>query len=121
VPIYYKSYAGNQHDARFFDEHLDEIVGKIEEAGGTGELTLIFDKGMNAEGNIQRIDGNDRLHFITSYCPYFSPELARIPLKHFRVLPCKANTKRSDPHDHVLYYETEASFWGLAPSGDHHL
>jgi hypothetical protein len=107
VPIYYKSYAGNQHDARFFDEHLDEIVGKIEEAGGTGELTLIF--------------GNDRLHFITSYCPYFSPELARIPLKHFRVLPCKANTKRSDPHDHVLYYETEASFWGLAPSGDHHL
>jgi len=116
IPIYYRSYAGNQHDARFFQLHLDEILEKLTTMGvGPQALTLIFDKGMNSEEAIGRIDAQCRLHFITSYSPYFVPELARIPLKKFQVLPCEANQKRVEkdrPEDQILYYETEAAFWG---------
>ena len=116
IPIYYRSYAGNQHDARFFQLHLDEILEKLTAMGvAPRALTLIFDKGMNSEEAIGRIDAEPRLHFITSYSPYFAPELARIALKHFRALPCKANQEllvKGKPQDQVLFFETTASFWG---------
>ncbi|MEJ5315345.1 MAG: IS1634 family transposase, partial [Anaerolinea sp.] len=116
LPVYFRLFPGNQHDSRFFDEHLDEIMAKLKDIGhGSGELTLIFDKGMNSEGNISQIDQEPWLHFITSYSPHFTPELAGIPLKHFQVLPCKANERlveKGFPQDQILYLDTHGSFWG---------
>lgn len=116
LPIHYRLFPGNQHDSRFFDLHLDEIIDKLKATGhGLGELTLIFDKGMNAEGNIARIDQHERLHFITSYSAHFAPELASIPIKHFQLLPCKANERllrEGAPQDQILYLDTHAPFWG---------
>jgi transposase len=116
LPVYYRLYPGNQHDSRFFGLHLEEILGRLKTMGQEPrELTLIFDKGMNAEENICRIDADERLHFITSYSPYFAPELAATPLKHFRPLACPANDRmlsEGTPHDRILYLETSAVFWG---------
>jgi transposase len=116
LPIYYRLYPGNQHDARFFELHIEEILGKLKAMGGQPkELTLIFDKGMNAEGNIGRIDEDQRLHFITSYSPYFAPELATVPLKHFQPLPCKANERilrDGELKEQILYWQSKATFWG---------
>ncbi len=36
----------------------------------TGDLTLVFDKGMNSEDNIAAIDSEERIHFITTYSSY---------------------------------------------------
>ena len=116
LPVYYKLYPGNQHDSRFFNLHIEEILKRLKKLGQEpGEVTLIFDKGMNSEENITRIDKDERLHFITSYSPYFAPELASISLKHFRPLSCKTNLKvlsEGDPRDQILYLETKAVFWG---------
>lgn len=116
MPVYASLYPGNQHDSRFFRLHLDEIVARLRAAGtASGDITLIFDKGMNAEEAVQRIDGDEKLHFITSYSPYFAPELAAVPLSQFRLLPCEVNDRllaAGQAKDQILYHETTASFWG---------
>jgi transposase len=116
VPIYYRTYRGNQHDARFFDEQLPDIVKKLTQRGlQVNDLTLIFDKGMTSEANITRLDAQDHLHFITSYSLYLAPDLARIPLKHFQPLACPHNDKlktKGQNSDQILYLQRHETFWG---------
>lgn len=116
VPIYYRTYRGNQHDARFFEQHLPDIVATLTQRGLTVKaLTLIFDKGMTSEANIIRLDAQAHLHFITSYSLYWAPDFARIALKHFKVLPCAHNDQlkaQGKGHDQILYVQREAMFWG---------
>jgi transposase len=116
LPVAYWLYPGNQHDSRFFDTHLDQILEKLEAMGRPEQsVTLIFDKGMNSEGTLERVDAVPNLHFITSYSPYFAPQLARIPLKQFEVLPTAPNLaleEQDKSQDQLLYLETTATFWG---------
>jgi len=44
-------------------------------------LTIVFDKGMNSDGNITAIDANPDINFITCYSPYFAPELIHVPFR----------------------------------------
>ena len=116
MPIYYRPYPGNQHDARFFEEQLPAILAKLTALGLTVKaLTLIFDKGMPNEHTIGQLDATPALHFITSYSPYFAPQLARVPLKHFQPLPRTphhdSQAQGQEP-DQILYTETSATFWG---------
>jgi hypothetical protein len=39
-------------------------------------LTVVMDKGMNADGHYAWIDEHARIHFITTYSTYFAQELA---------------------------------------------
>ncbi|MFX0137483.1 MAG: IS1634 family transposase, partial [Candidatus Hodarchaeota archaeon] len=109
LPVYYELYPGNQHDASFFKDHLEKMMDKLGES--VKELTLIFDKGMNSQEVIERIDEKRGLHFITSYSPYFAQELASILLKRFKTLDCRAN-EQIQGKDKILFYETSAPFWG---------
>jgi transposase len=118
LPVYYQPYPGNQHDARFFEEHLPAIMTKMTALGLPGKaLTLIFDKGLPNESTIGQMDATAGLHFITSYSPSFAPQLARIPLTQFQPLPsaqpadCSAHRAEDEP---ILYTETSAVFWGQA-------
>jgi hypothetical protein len=55
------------------------------------------------------------LHFLTSYSPYFAPELARLPLKRFTVLRPPTDDsegKAESPADAIVYYHTTAEVWG---------
>lgn len=108
LPLYAAMYPGNEHDASFFNSHLDEILTALK-SSVPGDITLIFDKGMNGEESIARIDLDPRLHFITSYSPYFAPELASIPLSRFEPLPGGAE---KEPKDTILYHDTRGEFWG---------
>lgn len=110
LPVYAAMYPGNEHDASFFKSHLDEIISSLRSSGTSqGDITLIFDKGMNAEETIERIDLDPKLHFITSYSPYFAPELSSISLSKFSALPCEVG---KEAKDRILYHETKEVFWG---------
>ena len=51
---------------------LGEVFSVMDSFGKKShELTLVIDKGMNSEENIKAIDAHSRLHFITTYSPYF--------------------------------------------------
>jgi hypothetical protein len=76
---------------------------------------------MKAEGTSQRIDDNDRLHFITSYSPYFiNTGAGSDPAE---ALPGTAvpgvNTKRSDQSPRITFCITKPRPPSGAPPSDH--
>lgn len=87
LPVYYRLYPGNRHDSKVFNEELEELFSERCSWNKTKErLTVVFDKGINSEDNIQHIDEHQRIHFITSYSVFFAEEFAGKDLKHFSPL-----------------------------------
>ncbi len=92
LPLYYTAYPGNLHDLKIFHQVLDEMFGAMMGfAEGERELTVVFDKGMNSEDNLELIDSRRQVHFITTYSTYFAQGLAGINAKHFVELDISKN------------------------------
>jgi transposase len=95
---------------------MDEIFGVLCGFGdGERELTVVFDKGMNSEDTLARIDSQSRLHFITTYSTYFAEELARLDPKHFHPLEIPKNQALRDKGleaDRLFAYRSTLSLWG---------
>lgn len=79
------------------------------------ELTVVFDKGMNAEENIEWIDAKPHFHFITTYSTHYAEELVRIKLSDFKPVDSPKNRElerfgRED--DRILTWRGTREFWG---------
>jgi transposase len=116
LPLYYCVYPGNRHDSKQFAHVMDEMLNVVLELDKTKErLTVVFDKGMNSEGNFAWIDEHQCVHFITSYSPYFAQDLAEIPLDRFEPVDTRKNralTKKDREADRLVAYRTTGEFWG---------
>jgi transposase len=109
--MFYRSYPGNKHDSKAFHAIIDEMFGIMEGLNKTKQrLTIVFDKGMNSDDNMNVIDAHQRVHFITTYSTYFAEEFARVPLTEFSILQTLANLSRKK--DQVLVYRSQGEFWG---------
>ena len=78
LPLFYREYEGNRHDSRLFARVMDEVLRAMREHG-RGEVTVVFDKGMNAEENLSAIDAADQAHFVTTYSTHLAEELIHVP------------------------------------------
>jgi transposase len=116
LPLYYRTYPGNEHDSRLFQRIMDEMFGIVCGFAETKErLTVVFDKGMNAEANFAWIDNNQRIHFITNYSTYFAEDLVAVALERFDPVPTRKNKvfeERGEPQERVLAYRTAGEYWG---------
>ena len=116
LPLYYTAYPGNLHDSRLFRQVLDELFGVIMGfAEAQRELTVVFDKGMNSEDNLELIDSRHQIHFITTYSTYFAEELARINAKHFVPLDIAKNRQliaSGKEGDRLCAFRTTEILWG---------
>jgi transposase len=116
LPVYYTLYPGNLHDSTLFHQVMDEIFGvMVGLAEGARELTVVFDKGMNAEENLAVIDAQRQIHFITTYSPYFVEDLATLDPKHFVVVEIPKNKKlraKGREGDQLLAYRSTRELWG---------
>jgi transposase len=116
LPLYYRAYPGNLHDSKLFHQIMDEIFGVLCGVGeGERELTVVFDKGMNSEDTLARIDSQSQLHFITTYSTYFVEEFARLDPKHFHPLEIPKNRTLQEEGregDRVLAYRGTLTLWG---------
>ncbi len=116
MPLFYKEYEGNRHDSKLFNRIIEQVLCAMEKVPATsGELTIVFDKGMNSEDNIAAIDSRDNIHFITTYSTFFAEELARIKLSEFSAVDTVKNQElvasgRED--DQIAAYRTSGEFWG---------
>lgn len=114
VPLFYQAYPGGLPETGFYLFYLDSLLARLPQVGVKAQdFTLIFSQGIESEAVLQRIDSQDHLHFIASYALDFAPELAKIPLKEFRPLPCRLNERRiaSGEEDHqILYHETQGVY-----------
>jgi transposase len=116
LPLHYTVYEGNLHDSKHFRAVMDEMFGVVCGLERTKErLTVVIDKGMNAEENMAWLDDHARMHFVTTYSPYFAEQLAQTPLEHFEPLEIERNrrlTEKGRDHDRMLAYRTRGEYWG---------
>jgi transposase len=116
LPLYYSVYPGNIHDSKHFESIMDEMFGVVCGLNKTKErLTVVIDKGMNAEDNYSWIDEHSRMHFITTYSTYFAQDLAETPLKLFEPVDIAYNRRlieQDKENDKILAYRTKGEYWG---------
>lgn len=78
VPLFSHLYPGNQHDAVTFRGVLDEMVARYKTfVKQVDDVTVVFDKGNNAEDIIERLDDSP-YHFVGSLVPTQHAELLAI-------------------------------------------
>ena len=78
-------------------------------------LTVVIDKGMNADDNYAWVDEHARIHFVTSYSTYFAQDLATRPLDQFEPVDTAKNrklVKKERPEERLLAYRTRGEYWG---------
>ena len=116
LPLYYSVYQGNTHDSKHFEAIMDEMFGVACGLNKTKErLTVVIDKGMNAEDNYAWIDEHSRIHFITTYSTYFAQDLAATPLGQFEPVDTQANRQlmaEGKQSECLLAYRTRGEYWG---------
>lgn len=116
LPLYYRAYPGNRHDSKLFHSVMDEMFGVVCGLNDTKQrLTVVIDKGMNAEDNYSWVDEHSRVHFVTTYSPYFADAFARTPLDKFEPLDIEKNRRLvadGKAAERLLAYRTKGEFWG---------
>ncbi len=116
LPLYYCVYPGNLHDSKQFEKVMDEMFGVVCGLTKTKErLTVVFDKGMNAEENFSWIDEHSRIHFVTTYSTYFARELASTSLEYFEPADTEKNRRlveKGKEDERLLVYRTKGEYWG---------
>jgi transposase len=116
LPLFYREYEGNRHDSKLFLRVMDELFSAMDMTGdGNSEMTIVFDKGMNSEGNITAIDNHDRIHFITTYSTYLAEELTHIDLSEFQPVDTAKNRRlreKGREDDQVRAWRTTGQYWG---------
>jgi transposase len=86
VPLFHRTYPGNQADAPTFSSLTEELVSRYREiTDGAEHVTIIFDKGNNSRNNLQAIEDSP-YHFIGSLVPTQHTDLLAIPAKKFQPL-----------------------------------
>ena len=114
IPLYYREYEGNRHDSRLFLSILDEVVAAMRNQGKKS-LTIVFDKGMNAEENMAVLDKRKDVHFITTYSTYYAEDLVQVPLDRFEVVATDKNRRLEESgqkDDRLLAWRTTGEYWG---------
>jgi len=86
VPLFHHTYAGNQPDAVTFRSVTDELARRCRDlADGACDITLVFDKGNNAEDNLETVDKGP-FHFVGSLVPTQHEDLLAVPRAQMRRL-----------------------------------
>jgi transposase len=115
LPLFYREYEGNRHDSKQFKKIFTEMISRMKESSGKdGELTLVFDKGMNSEDNIALIDSTPKVHFITTYSCYFAQDLLRVKLSEFKPVDTVKNrelARLGKEDDRLVAWRTRGPFW----------
>lgn len=95
LPIFYREYEGNCHDSKLFNRLLEEIFVSLDALGQENpKLTVVVDKGMNSEANMQNIDQRSNVDFITTYSPAFAEDLIRKDLDSFTPVDTPKNKEQ---------------------------
>ncbi len=116
LPLWWRAYPGNLHDSKLFSEVISEMFSVVSSLPSTKRrLTLVMDKGMNAEGNFRVIDEHPLVHFITTHSLMPSSELASVPLSRYSPLATAENKqlkREGEGSERLRAYRTTGRYWG---------
>jgi transposase len=114
LPVFYREYEGNRHDSKLFARVLDEVLA-VMRTHCREEVTVVFDKGMNAEENISAIDDMEKAHFITTYSTCLAEDLIHAPRERFALVDTPRNrtlTEQGRDDDRLVAWRTTGDYWG---------
>jgi len=115
LPLFYREYEGNRHDSKVFLQVMDDVFTAMGEiVGKQSRMTVVFDKGMNAEENIAAIDANEQINFITTYSTYFAEDLVHVDLSKFTPVDTRKNRKLHEygrNEDRLVAWRTTGEYW----------
>ena len=115
LPLFYREYEGNRHDSKVFLQVMGDVFTAMREiAGKQSRMTVVFDKGMNAEENIAAIDANEQINFITTYSTYFAEDLVHVDLSKFTPVDTRKNRKLHEydrDEDRLVAWRTTGEYW----------
>ncbi len=116
LPMHFNIYPGNEHDSKVFYRIIDEMFGVLCDFNKTNQrLTVVFDKGMNGDDNIEFFNNNTRINFITTYSPFFAEELTTADIKVFQHIDTEKNRclkNEGKEFYQVFAYRTSMDLWG---------
>lgn len=116
LPLYYREYEGNRHDSKVLPRVIEELFAAMDSVGdGKSAMTLVFDKGMNAEDNFAALDGHPRAHFVTTYSTYYAEELIHVGLQNFQPVDTDKNRRLREQgrdDDQLVAWRTTGEYWG---------
>lgn len=114
LPLFYREYEGNRHDSKVFARVLDETINAMGEHCQE-EVTVVFDKGMNAEENITAIDAMEKAHFVTTYSTFLAEEFIHAPRERFALVDTPKNRRlaaQDRDDDRLVAWRTSGDYWG---------
>jgi transposase len=86
---------------------------------GREEITVVVDKGMNAEENFAAIDAAAGVGFITTYSPYYEERFVHVDMEKFSPVDTVRNRElagRGLEDDRLLAWRTTGEYWGATRS-----
>jgi transposase len=87
IPLFHLLYPGNEADVTSFRAALQRLLDRYRAIlGGTQTVTLVFDKGNNAEDVLASLGSKESFHFVGSLVPTHHPDLLAVPRARFRAL-----------------------------------
>jgi transposase len=114
LPLHYQEYEGNCHDSKLFGRIMEDVLKSVRQHGRE-DVTIVVDKGMNAEENFAAIDAAKGMGFITTYSPYNEERLIHVDMKKFAPVNTVRNrelAERGREQDRILAWRTEGEYWG---------
>ena len=79
LPLFHRTYAGNQPDAPLFRSLCSQLAARCRAISAACEsITLVFDKGNNSKANLALVDASE-FHVIGSLVPTHYPDLLATP------------------------------------------
>lgn len=86
VPLFHRTYPGNQADAPTFASLTSKLAARCKVlTDEVEEVTIIFDKGNNSRDNLNAIEDSP-YHFVGSLVPTQHRDLLKIPAQRFQSL-----------------------------------
>jgi len=118
LPLFYQEYEGNCHDSKLFGRIMGDILAAMR-FHGREEITIVVDKGMNAQDNFAAIDATTGVGFITTYAPSNAEHYVHVDMQNF--IPVDTENNRElvglgREEDRVLAWRTTGEYWGATRS-----
>jgi transposase len=105
IPLFFQTYAGNQHDSVTFGSVTEELIARYRLlAKHCQHITVVIDKGNNSQENLEKFAAS-RYHVVGSLVPSQHPDLLALPLAQFQTL-------RNPELEGVTAYRTKKKVFG---------
>ena len=118
IPLYYQAYEDDEPVTKYFDQMVDNLLGKVSSLGTTyKDLTILIGTGINSLPLREKIAGKPGIHYIAALPPETNQELLMKPLSSYKILPCQHNQRllaEGEAHHSILYHGPIAADSGQA-------